>query len=104
MGKKGMRMFVEGMDYSNWVEDLEYYLILGILLNGVILRGSSFSPPSGLTDKHTEHLFTISSTSASKPGHHSLERMNCLVLVIPICVECANFNALSLKTGGNTIR
>ena len=27
MGEKGMRMFVEGMDYSNWVEDLEYYLM-----------------------------------------------------------------------------
>ena len=27
MGEKGMRMFVEGMDYSNWVDDLEYYLM-----------------------------------------------------------------------------
>ena len=27
MGEKGMRMFVKGMDYSNWVEDLEYYLM-----------------------------------------------------------------------------
>ena len=75
----------------------------GVSGKGVILRGSSFCPPCGLTDKHIENLFTISSTSVSKPGHHSLERMNCLVLVIPICVECANFNALSLKPGGNTI-
>ena len=27
MGEKGMQMFVEGMDYSNWVEDLKYYLL-----------------------------------------------------------------------------
>ena len=27
MGEKGIRMFVEGTDYSNWIEDLEYYLM-----------------------------------------------------------------------------